>query len=245
MIVSIMQPCYLPWLGYFDRLARSDLHIVLDHVQIGNGSDNFANRNRIRTATGSAWLTVPVLTRGQAQPELNVVRIDSSRPWQRKHWNSLRSAYGGSRYFRTYAPRLEPLYQRPYETLAEVVTLSTDVLRTAIGIDTPTVRSSAMGVQSRKAQLILDLCVSVGATAYLSGPLGRGYLDSDAFDRAGVELRFHDYRHPVYTQAFPGFLPQMSVVDLLFNHGPETLPILRGDRADAAAETVQSLETGS
>jgi hypothetical protein len=227
MIVSIMQPCYLPWLGYFDRLARSDLHVVLDHVQMEHGGrTSFTNRNKIRVPQGWAWLTVPVRTAGGAPKSIERVEIDASHTWRRKHWTALTSAYGRARFFPAWRERFEALYARDYRRLVEVLDAGTDLLKEALGIATPCLRSSALGVASTKSALILDLCRAVGASRYLSGPFGRDYLDRAAFAAAGIEIAFHDYAHPVYPQAFAGFEPNMSAVDVLFNHGPQALPII-------------------
>ncbi|WNK01383.1 WbqC family protein [Thalassospiraceae bacterium LMO-JJ14] len=224
MIVSINQPAYLPWLGYFDRIRLSELHVVLDHVQFEKNS--FVNRNRIRTAQGSTWLTVPVRTGGR----FGSLAIDSleiaNDNWRRKHWAGICQAYAKAPFFDQHAAWLEPIYQHPWERLAPMMDAINTKLMQVLGITTPLRYSSQMKPNATKSELVLELCQSVGATVYLSGPLGRDYLDQNAFQAAGIKVQFHDYTHPVYGQIYPGFEPYMSIIDLLFMQGPDSLGLL-------------------
>jgi hypothetical protein len=226
MIVTIMQPAYLPWSGFFDRVASSDLLILLDHVQIEKGS--FTNRNRIRTATGSQWLTIPV--RNAGFPRINEVEIAENVPWERKHWAALSTNYAKARFFSVVSAKIAGFYERKHSSLVEAIQEIYDSLAELLGVTTPYVRSSAMNIHSAKAGLVVDLCRSVSATKYISGPLGRNYLDPREFDKAGIELVFHDYEHPTYRQAYDGFEANMSAIDVLFNHGPDALGIITHGR---------------
>ena len=230
MIVSINQPAYLPWLGYFDRIRRSDLHIVLDNVQIErNTKHSFTNRNKVRTAQGWTWLTVPLRHPTTAAEELiNGICIDGD-VWQRKHSRTLAQSYGKARHFGEHQIYFEELYSRSWIHLAPLLRESTGYLLKVLGICTPLLFSSEMKVEGSKAELVINLCKAAGATVYLSGPLGRDYLDPAIFETAGIALQFHEYAHPVYSQLHGQFIPYMSVVDLLFNHGPDALRTLRGE----------------
>lgn len=226
MIVSINQPAYLPWLGYFHRIAVSDLHIVLDHVQFEKNS--FSNRNKIRTKEGSCWLTVPLKTKGRfGELNLDRIEIDNSQGWASKHWKTLRQAYARAPYFESHEAPLEAIYGRTWERLSDLTRAMTTYQLEALGITTPIRYSSEMGVDGAKDELVLNLCEAVDAKIYLSGPLGRDYLRSELFDRAGITVRYHDYQHPIYTQTHLGFEPYMAALDLLFNHGPRSLEIIR------------------
>jgi hypothetical protein len=233
MIVSIMQPAYLPWLGYFDRIAKSDLHIVLDDVNLdANSKTKFANRNKVRTPTEWSWLTVPLQSKGKhGELFLDAVEISADAPWRQKHLGALKSNYARARHFSAHRAFFEEIYGREWKRLIDLTTVTTDYLRSAFELNCPIQRSSAMGVEGEKDALILNLCRAVGATTYISGPFGRDYLDAAAFATAGIELVFHDYPHPTYAQAFTGFEPFMSAVDLLFNHGPAS----RGQLCSAAS----------
>ena len=133
MIVSINQPAYLPWLGYFERIARSDVHVVLDHVQFEKNS--FVNRNRVRTLQGSCWLTVPLKTSGKfgdlAIRDLQTVDGDK---WAQKHWDTLRMNYARAPDFRDHAPFFEDVYSRPAPSLVGIVSEMTRYLLDSFGI---------------------------------------------------------------------------------------------------------------
>lgn len=228
MIVSIMQPAYIPWLGYFDRVFKSDLHIVLDDVAMDNSSrTKFTNRNKIRTPKGWSWLTVPLRSVTRSHEKLIIDReISTSTNWSEKHLKTLKSNYSHSNFYSRYSEYFENFYQQEWVFLAPMLRESTRYLMKELGIHTPHMRSSELSLKSKKADLILDLCIEVGASTYLSGPFGRDYLDERAFEKAGIGLKYHDYMHPCYEQRFGGFQPNMSVIDLLFNHGERSLEIL-------------------
>jgi hypothetical protein len=228
MRVTIIQPAYLPWLGFFDRVRKSELLIVLDHVRADLSSKTkFANRNKIRTAEGWIWLTVPLSAKGAGDAlALNRLEINEEVRWRAKHLASLRHNYLRTPYFGEHAPFFNAVYARPWTCLANLCREITDYLLDAFGITTAVQYSSSLDVAGIKDDLILNLCLSVGASSYISGPFGRSYLRPETFARAGIDLLFHDYYHPEYKQAFEGFEPYMSAVDLLFNHGPRSLALL-------------------
>jgi hypothetical protein len=225
MIVSINQPAYLPWLGYFERIARSDVHVVLDHVQFEKNS--FTNRNKVRTREGSTWLTVPLATKGTfGQLAIRGLEFAPNDPWQRKHWATLRMNYARAPFFARYAPAYEALYARSWDGFMPMVRALLQQHLSDLEIATPLVFSSELGVGGAKSELVLNLCRATGATTYLSGKMGRDYLDLPAFAAAGIGVAFQDYEHPVYAQTAPGFESAMGVLDLIFNHGPASREIL-------------------
>lgn len=227
MIVSINQPAYLPWLGYFDRIAKSDLHVVLDHVQFEKNS--FTNRNRIRTKTGSAWLTVPLLTSGRfGNLAIDSVEIDARQPWARKHMQALRSSYSRAPHFEEHAAFMEEVYTGDWPRLLPFAWKITEYLLQAFGIERKIVFSSSLSIEGKKDELVVNICRALGASTYLSGPLGKDYLNEKAFHDHGIKLAYHNYSHPQYRQAFPGFESHMAAVDLLFNLGADSLKILSG-----------------
>ena len=226
MIVSINQPAYLPWLGYFERIALSDVHIVLDHVQFEKNS--FTNRNKIRTKTGWQWLTVPVKTKGKfGALAINKLAINNDSRWTAKHWAALQCHYAKAAYFSQYGEFFETVYAQEWPLLNALLRETTTYLLSAFGIQTPVVFSSDLNVEGKKDELVLNLCKAVGATHYLSGPLGRDYLREECFTQAGIRVSYHDYQHPTYAQRYPGFEMPLAAVDLLFNYGTNSREILR------------------
>jgi len=225
MIASINQPAYLPWLGYFHRIAVSDVHIVLDHVQFEKNS--FTNRNKIRTKDGWQWLTVPVKTKGRfGNLSIQGLEINGTAKWEKKHWNAIQLHYGRTSYFGQHAAFFEDLYCRHWIKINDLIRESTRYLLEVLGIRTRLLFSSKMRMEGKKNDLLLNICRAVEATHYLSGPLGRDYLNAELFEERGIHLTYHDYKHPIYPQAYPGFESRMSVVDLLFNCGPESFDVL-------------------
>ena len=218
MIISINQPAYLGWSGYFDRIARSDIHIVLDHVQFEKNS--FVNRNRVLGKSGPFWLTVPVLTKGKfGSLSISQLEIDSTQPWKRKHLQSIKSAYGRSPYFDDYWGMIEEAISLNDTNLSDLCRGLTDCLLGALDIRVQQHQSSDFNFQGTKSDLVLEICMHFGATDYLSGPFGRDYLDLKSFEDAGIRVQFHDYTDLAYTQDSIEFIPNLSVIDLLFNEG--------------------------
>ncbi len=214
-IVSIHQPAYLPWLGYFDKIRRSDLFIYLDTVQFQKNS--FQNRNKIRTSDGWIWLTVPVETKGRLySTEIKDLTINNRTNWQRKHLESIRTNYRKAAHFDDVFGWIAPYYERPWERLSDLCFEMMTDCNARLELNTDIVRASEQPpVEAKKSELVLELCKTVGATCYLSGSLGRDYLDLRSFADAGIRVDFQDYQHPQYPQAYPGFEAGMGVVDLL------------------------------
>lgn len=233
MIVSIHQPAYLPWLGYFDKIARADLFIWLDNVQFQKNS--FQNRNKILTKDGPVWLTVPVRTSGVLyETPLKEVEIDNGRNWRAKHLASIRMNYNKAPNFTDYFPGLARFYEREWPTLDRLCWEMLAHFNALLGVKTPIRRASELNAAGAKSDLILDLCRKAGATTYLSGALGRDYLDLASFAKAGIAIEFQDYKHPSYHQVYPGFVSALAVVDVLMN---EVRPdrFIRQDRVVASA----------
>lgn len=215
MILSIHQPAYLPWLGYLDRIARSDCFVFLDTVQFEKNS--FTNRNRIKTVTGPLWLTVPVKQQGHLEKKLTEIEIDNSQNWKTKHLRSIEHSY-----------RRAPNFSSRYEKLASCF-IETEILLADLcfkqllfwlkefNIHTPVVRASDLQVNGQKSDLVLAICQHLGAKRYLSGPQGHDYLDVASFEENGIDVSFHEFIHPVYPQLHGDFLLAMSVVDYWMN----------------------------
>ena len=233
MILTGHQPNYLPYLGFFHKIASADAFVIVDTVQfVKRGPFGWVHRNRIRTREGWMWLSVPVLTRGRFTQPILEARIDPNPPWRRKHWRSLQLSYAHFPHFAAHAPFFEALYAKEWERLSDLNEAILRYLVRAFGLHVPIHRASDLDPKGQATELILDLCRKLGADGYLSGVHGRDYLDTAAFERSGVRLLFSDFSHPVYPQApHPGFVPGMAAVDLLFAEGPRAADILRASRA--------------
>lgn len=229
MLISIHQPDYLPWLGLFSKIRQSDLFVIGDTVQFRKGG--WTNRNQIKTANGPLWITVPVhQDLGQA---INSVKIrtqkQSGKNWFDNHLNTFRVSYSKSPFYDKYIGIFEKILQKDHEYMSK---LNIELLKTVmdiLGIDIPIKLLSEMKITSKKTQLAIDICKEVGADSYLSGTGGKNYLEEDLFEKNQIKMFYNDFIHPEYAQRFMklGFLPNMSIVDAIFNCGEETSEILK------------------
>jgi hypothetical protein len=231
MRLAAHQPQYLPWLGFFDKMDRVDLFVLLDTVQYKK--NEWQNRNRIRTADGWQWLTVPVHHRFPMT--LAEVRIDESASWRRKHAEALRLQYAHATHRAAILPPLLALLRDAHTSLAALNVDGVKLLAGLLGVRTPIVLASTLdrlpgGADDR----LIALCRRFGCRTYLAGAGGQDYMEIDAYRRAGIAVEFQEFRHPVYPQAFPGFEPNLSAVDLLMSEGTGAIARVRETREVAA-----------
>jgi len=231
MIAGILQPGYLPWLGFFEQLHRSDVFVIYDDVQYDK--NGWRNRNRIKTAQGIQWLTVPVSYKfGDLVKD---VRIDNKSNWRKKHLSSLKMSYAKAPFLKDQIGLFEEAYSRDWELLVDLDVFFIERIAAALGIpERKIARSSELGVGGDKIGRLVNICKHCGADVFYEGASGANYIEPAAFERHGVKVQFQDYKHPVYSQLHGAFEPYMSCVDLLFNCGPESLRVLlagaaRGD----------------
>ena len=228
MIYSVHQPQYLPWLGFFDKLEKSDCFVFLDDVQYKHRE--FQNRNKIRTKDGWIWLTVPVFD--ERGIKVKDVLIDGSRDWASGHLKSLKAWYARAPYFDAHIGFFESLYQKPWKHLVDLNVAVIEFALQALGIKKKIYFETALGAGGEKTQRIINIGKKIGADVYLSGAGGREYLDAAGFESSGIELRYQDYTHPAYRQQFmkskTDFVPYLSIADLLFNEGGDSRTILGG-----------------
>ena len=219
--VAIVQSNYIPWKGYFDLIAAVDLFLLLDDVQYTRR--DWRNRNKIKTPRGMQWLTVPVEVKGKFHQLIRDVVV-SEPDWARKHWRMWQQNCARAPHFKEYAALVEGWYEAAggLTKLTEVNELFLRGLCGVLGIATPIRRSSEFTLSDGKTERLLGLCVEAGASTYLSGPAARGYLDVAAFTQAGITVEWMNYDgYREYPQLFPPFEHGVSVLDLLFNTGPE------------------------
>jgi hypothetical protein len=218
----ILQPSYIPWRGYFDQIRKADLFIFYDDVQYDKRG--WRNRNRIKTANGTQWLTIPVHSKGAQTQRIPIhqIRICWDNAWNSDHWRSLLSAYVKAPFFGDYAPLIEVFYRRQPEYLADFTIDFTIFLARQLGIKhTQFLRSSSLQVDGAKTERLINLLQQVGANHYISGPSARNYIETELFQAAGIQLEYMEYNYPEYPQLYPPFDPQVSILDLLFMTGPD------------------------
>jgi len=217
--VTIHQPQYLPYLGFFHKVKRCDVFIALDDVQFQK--NGLQNRNKIKNANGWQWLTVPVKHR--LEQSINEVEINARQRWGQKHWNALKTNYSKAEYFSPYAAELEALLTSSWNKLCPLNMALTEWAFKHLALTPKIVYSSELEVGGESTDRLVNLCKAVGGDCYLSGPGGRRYLREEAFPQAGLTLEYQQFEHPTYPQMFPksDFVPYMSIVDALFCCGPK------------------------
>lgn len=221
MKCAVVQPSYLPWRGYFDLIRQSDVFVFYDDVQFDK--QGWRNRNRVKTANGLTWLTVPVLSKGNVARSVPIceIEINNSTRWAAKHLHTLRQSYARAPHIDAYLPIIENALLRAPDLLADLTIGLTIELSAALGLDTTFVRSSEMALPSDRMERLIATISQVGADRYISGPSAAAYLDETAMEGAGIELEWASYDYAPYPQIHGPFEPAVSIVDLLFMCGPD------------------------
>jgi hypothetical protein len=223
--VAVLQSSYVPWKGYFDIIRDVDEFVFYDDVQFTK--NDWRNRNLIKTAAGTRWLSIPVGS-----------RIDRLVCEVELHWRQLTEAYRRAPFFAHYRPFFEDVYLgREWRMLSDLNQhLVRAIAHDLLGLHTTFTDSRVYGAEGVRQVRLLDLLGKVGAGTYVSGPSARSYIEPERFTEAGITLVWKDYAgYPEYPQLHPPFAHQVSVIDLLFNVGPEAPRYIWGWRAAEAA----------
>ena len=218
MIIAGHQPNYLPWLGFFDKLRKSDLFIIEDNVQFEQ--QGFTNRNKIMTADGVRWLSVPVehVNRPLLINEVKIANRGEPQ-WGARHWLTLKHSYCKAPYWSDYCDFFEDAYQQDWTMLIDLNMHLIKGIMNFLGIDRKLIMASSLNAKGKKTELIVAQCKEVGADVQLAGAGGKSYIESERFQQEGIKLIFQEFEHPLYTQTCAGFIPNLSVVDYLFCAG--------------------------
>ncbi len=223
--VVITQSNYIPWRGFFDLINVADVLVLYDDVQYTRR--DWRNRNKIKTAQGVQWITIPVEHVSRHQ-QIRHTRVADPQ-WNRKHWNTLRVNYGRATFFRTYRDFFEELYLSPSSVwLSEINHRFLTAIARLLGIRTEFRWSWELGGEGNRTQRLLSICKALGATDYWSGPRAKAYLDEDAFVREGIRVHYFDFSgYPPYRQLFGEFVDRLSIIDLIFNEGPRAVEFMK------------------
>lgn len=224
MILAVHQPQYLPWLGYFHKMMQADVFCFLDNVQYKK--NEWQNRNRIKTAQNWQWITVPVCFR--FPQKINEVEINTKPPWIKKHLQALVTNYSKAPYFEPYFSAFEACFCREWKWLSELNIFLIEHLKALLGLQQKqTILASELSLSNDPTGRLVDICKSVGADTYLAGQDGANYMDLEQFEKNSINVVFQEFQHPVYPQLFSEFQSHLSIVDLLFNCGPQSAEIIR------------------
>jgi WbqC-like protein family len=236
MRISIIQSCYVPWRGFFDLIGRCDLYVIYDQVQYVRR--HWHNRNRIKTAAGVEWLTIPVVSKGRFDQPIDHVEIE--KPWAEKHWRTLELAYRRAPFFDSVAPVVQGWYERAAKKtlLTEINAIFLREISGRLGLATRIVRDTAYPACSTSSSTdrLLAIVRAAGADCYLSGPSAKAYFDETLFTNAGIAVEWMDYSgYPAYPQLHGPFEPAVSVLDLLFNTGWDAARFLGSGKSYSGA----------
>lgn len=232
-VISIIQSSYIPWKGYFDIIDQSDAFVLLDDVQFTRR--DWRSRNKIPTPAGERWLTVPVHVKGQYHQTIQNMEV-SDPQWYRSHWGLIENSYGKAPFFNQYKKWVRELYfSATQQHLSDVNYHFITGLCQVLGIATPLRWSRDYAIDTDDATLRLALlCVAERADIYISGPAARDYLDESKFSDRGIAVRYFDYSHyREYTQLQDTFNHYVSILDMLFMCGDQTMPMIREDRRNS------------
>ena len=228
-MITAHQPAYLPWLGFFHKMVLSDQYVILDKVQFEKNS--FINRNQIKTSNGTCWLTIPLFMKKHTTKTIMEMRINNTINWRKKHWLTLLNNYKRAPFFSQYSDFFEDMYAKNWEKLIDLTDYSTRFFIKELDIKANFIKLSALEVESKKQDLVIDICKKRKANSFLFGSRGKDYVDNEKFENENIEIYFQDYEHPAYNQQWGEFIPYLSIVDLLFNEGPEkSQQLIRGEK---------------
>ncbi len=224
---TILQPTYMPWLGYFEMLDSTELFVILDHVQFSKQS--WQQRNRIKTRNGTKWLTVPVKKSAIDTPicEINI-SYNHGNPLK-EHKEKIINAYSNAPYFDDYFQYFDDIFSKPYQMLRD---LNVDLIRKIneiLGIETEFFYSSELDLNLNlgKTKKLIEICEIIGIDEFYEANAGQNFIDISLFNESKIKIRFQKFEHPIYPQLYNEFVPYMSVIDLLFNLGDNSLSLIR------------------
>jgi hypothetical protein len=232
MKVGVIQSAYLPWRGYFDLIDDVDLFVFYDDVQYSKNS--WRNRNRIKTARGLAWITVPVRQKSLSQLICDT-EIESGQEWEKRQLGQFRDAYARAPHFELANGFLAEALEHKFRTISELNVHLAKRICEFLGIRTRLVMSSQFPTQGAKTERLLGLLKAAGATSYLSGPTARDYLEEAALREAGIALEYKSYDYAPYPQQWGAFEGAVTVLDLIANCGGEARAHLKSLKSKQAA----------
>lgn len=220
--VLITQSNYIPWKGYFDSINKVDIFIVYDDMQYTKR--DWRNRNKLKTAQGLKWLTIPVEVKGKYFQKINETEVSDSE-WATKHWKTINQYYSNAPYFKDYKQLIEPLYlECNLNNLSEINIRLIEAINSILNITTKIIRSSEFDLIEGKSERLVDLCKQVNATSYYSGPAAKNYMDVALFENENISVNYFDYsNYPVYSQLYGVFEHGVTVLDLIFNEGKNAI----------------------
>jgi len=228
-VVACHQPVYLPFPGFFTKMVRSDLFIFMDFIQLSKSS--WQVRNRIKTRNGCVWLTVPIYTKGKFPQRIKDCRIVDNN-WRKKHWETIKQNYNKAPYFKDYSDFFEQVYSKKWNWLVDLNIHIIEGLRDFLNISTPLIKTDGDEFEKKKTELVIEICKKFNATDYLSSDGEVDYIEKNKFKKANIRHHYLNYTPTPYPQLFGEFIPNLSVIDLIFNCGHQSINIIIGEKVE-------------
>lgn len=224
--VAILQSNYIPWKGYFDLINSVNEFVVYDDTQYTRR--DWRNRNKIKTADGIKWLTIPVEAKGKYFQKINET-IVSDKTWAKTHWRTISQSYSKAKFFQDYKNIFEDFYMNVQEDHLSLINFRLiQLVSSILGIKTKITWSSSYELIEGQTEKLLSICQQSGANVYLSGPLAKGYFDETLAEKMGIKVEWMDYSgYPEYKQLYPPFEHGVTILDLIFNEGPNATTFMK------------------
>lgn len=221
MILGCVQPSYLAWVPFFERMRMSDVFVYLDDVEFSKNSSH--NRNRIKSASGPLMLTVPVLHKGHSKDYIRDIQINNKVNWTKTHWRTIEMNYKKARYYDELAPLLKKIYSREWENLADLNITLIELFKNYLGLKIPAHRSSELSIAAASNEKLVQMCRKLGATHFIIKPNTEDYHPPDFFKSHGISLVYFTAENRKYEQLYGNFIPDLSILDYAMNCGPNSM----------------------
>jgi len=224
--IAILQSNYIPWKGYFDLINMVDEFVLYDDMQYTRR--DWRNRNKVQSSSGLKWLTIPVNVKGKYYQKINETKI-SDEDWAIKHWQTIKQFYSKADYFKEYNPLFEEFYLNCQEEyLSQVNFQLIKIINQILGIKTKINWSSDYTLVDGQTEKLLGICEQAGATTYLSGPAAKDYFDESLAAKKEIKVEWMDYSgYPEYQQLHQPFEHGVTILDLIFNEGPNAYKFMK------------------
>ena len=218
LTLGCVQPSYIAWLPFFQRMILSDVFVYLDDVQFSKNSSH--NKNSIKTSNGSIVLTVPIKYSGNSSLSINKMPIENKNPWIKKHWRSIEMNYSKAPHFKEFAEVLHrEIYSKDWEFLGNLNIHILETIRNFLLIPTSCIASSSLEVNLKSNEKLVEICKLLGANSFLVKPETNDYHPKDYFEQNGIGLKYFTYNNHIYPQLHKGFIPGLSIIDIIMNCG--------------------------
>jgi hypothetical protein len=224
--IIITQSNYIPWKGYFDSINMADEFVLYDDMQYTRR--DWRNRNQIKTKDGLKWLSIPVEVKGKYFQKINETKVSES-DWGEKHWNTILHNYSKAKFFNEYKIIFEELYLNSKEEFLSKINYNfIKAICDILDIRTEMKWSSEFNLLEEKTERLVDICKNEGATDYYSGPAAKAYMNEELFEKENIKIHYFDYSgYPEYTQLHGDFTHAVSILDLIFNEGPDSKKFMK------------------